>query len=486
MNVLNKIALIFTSAFMTFMPMAADETVEIELCENPDEISRFTEGLHYGLNNWLSHEFKYPLEAWEADPCDGVIADLIIGRDGHVLFYTVLGPRKEKGFHPAFQKEFERVLKKMQFFPAYKDGVPVASKLNVIISLTPHFDQGRPIPFGLEGIVENGSRALKKLKAERGAFCNNDTVLLTAVDKAYRMDVSNPVYAIANAGLHAACGKEERSVDVLEKCWDEYRVPVDLGNMDSYNEHRMYMTAQGYSGKFEIWLALARALHKGRIAIENCDSAYIDALDLIDARIIDRKLYDDPEPWKTRDKTIERIKRYERSMVNEWTRAAVAGPETPTWQKITRQHDINELSAGLSYWSKQGMINNAQIVQLTNLIESEREVLRNGKKATTKNDLNVFGTKALTIWLRDGDEGLRGFLSQIKNGDASKQLKNYMANLEKNYDENASVLADRKGVIESLACLVPSQGTDEAGCRAFYERRRAAEKVFPLKWLQSN
>ncbi|MBD5225648.1 MAG: hypothetical protein HDS68_06765 [Bacteroidales bacterium] len=116
----------------------------------------------------------------------------------------------------------------------------------------------------------------------------------------------------------------------------------------------------------------------------------------------------------------------------------------------------------------------------------EYDMIRKGKGVTHSDLLKLFGVRALAIWLAEGEEGMRSYIARTQSGEASKQLKSYLAKLEKNYDRNAAALADRNGVIESLACLVPPQGTDEQGQRAFYERRRAAEKVFPIKWLSSN
>ncbi len=79
---------------------------------------------------------------------------------------------------------------------------------------------------------------------------------------------------------------------------------------------------------------------------------------------------------------------------------------------------------------------------------------------------------------------MRGYISEIKGGEASDKLVKYLEKLEKRYDEKMPVLTDRSKVIESLACLMPPKGTGEADVHAFYDCREAVEEVFPVKWLR--
>ena len=75
------------------------------------------------------------------------------------------------------------------------------------------------------------------------------------------------------------------------------------------------------------------------------------------------------------------------------------------------------------------------------------------------------------------------FIAQIRDSKPSKKLLKYLSRLEKRKAANAVMLADRKAVLQSLACMVPPEGTDAAGVQAFYDRRKAVEDVFPIKWL---
>ncbi len=250
-----------------------------------------------------------------------------------------------------------------------------------------------------------------------------------------------------------------------------------------YNDWEKRPTQRDYNGKSEILLSLTRLIQYSYNGLETSMS-FADVDDLIGRRIIDGDLYRQAPNESVSRQRIDRLKR---DMVMEFSKGkAEIGVNTPVWEKITREYDVNELSSGLGYWVEQGMIDNAAVMQLSALIDREYELMRKGKGVTDKDRLNLFGTKALAVWLKEGEEGMRSYIAETQSGQGSKQLKSYLAKLQKSYDRNAAALADRKGVIEALACLVPSQGTDEEGCRAFYECRAAAEKVFPLKWLQSN
>ena len=175
-------------------------------------------------------------------------------------------------------------------------------------------------------------------------------------------------------------------------------------------------------------------------------------------------------------------------MVTEFSYGKIkVDQNTDSWQKVTRFLDVDELTASLSYWAERGSIKRgAQVSSIARQINNE-PFSHYMLKVKDKDLLQMSGVKMFALWLLSGEEGMRGYIADVKaSGEASGKLVKYLDKLEKNYAANAATLADRKGVIESLACLVPPQGTDEEGCRAFYERRRAAEKVFPIKWLYAN
>lgn len=109
--------------------------------------------------------------------------------------------------------------------------------------------------------------------------------------------------------------------------------------------------------------------------------------------------------------------------------------------------------------------------------------LISGQYAKNDDQLNLFGAKAMLVWLRDGDEGLSSYLAELRSGKLSGKLKKYLSRLEKRYNANSALLSDRRGVVEALACFVPPGFPTDDERRAFYARRRAVAEVFPIRWL---
>ena len=97
--------------------------------------------------------------------------------------------------------------------------------------------------------------------------------------------------------------------------------------------------------------------------------------------------------------------------------------------------------------------------------------------------MNLFGAKALAIWMHSGDEGLNQYFAMIRGGEPSKQLLKYIDKMEKNKAKNAELLADRQAVLQSLTCIAPTADTPEDDVNAFHARRKAVADVFPLRWL---
>ena len=235
-----------------------------------------------------------------------------------------------------------------------------------------------------------------------------------------------------------------------------------------------------YSGRTEISLALMNLIQRKDLDGES-ENAFDDVCDLINRRVVDGDLYNQAVDYSV---SIKKIERMERDLVMEYSNGvANIDRNTPLWEKVSREYSINELSYSLRYWAKRGQINNAQIEQLTALIDQDYDYMTKGKGVSNADKINLFGVRALAIWLQSGEEAMRSYISEIKGGEASNKLVKYLEKLEKRYDENKPLFIDREKVIESLACLMPPKGADDTAAKAFYDRRHAAEYVFPLRWL---
>ena len=286
----------------------------------------------------------------------------------------------------------------------------------------------------------------------------------------------NTATTISYAALESSLGKGNRAINIMDRNLHFYQTLDPLFYSD--NKTNPEIEIFHYIGRRAIGLAMMRAIQHDFNSSPQKDNAYLYVKDLIDQRMLDGELYEPRS--KNAQKTIDRMKR---DMVNEFFRKDVVGINEPVWAKKSRAYSTDEISYSISYWSDRGRIDNAQVAQLTALIDQTEWEISRGKKATRKDELNLFGAKAMAIWMQDGEAGLRNYINTILANEPSRQLKSYLNKLDKKLSANAAMLADRKVVLQSLACMVPPEGTDAAGVQAFYDRRKAVEDVFPIKWL---
>ncbi len=426
------------------------------------------------INRFFAENFRYPKDSWKRERIRSVRIEGIVRKDGSMIEMAYEGVTD-----PELISELERVVRKMHWTPGSNGKGPLNVIRSFSVDLTPWKDKGSPVPYGLESIITHGREGIENLSKLAPNLRQYDPS--ATIDNVKECALMFPEYtdvSVPFLGFLSAYGDSEKALTLADTLLISY-------NPDRYlkNDNRIRPLDRGYNGKSEILLSLTRLIQQSHYGL-NPDSAYADIDDLLNHRIVDGDIY---RRWNNNQRHKQRIEQMQRDMVMEFSKGkAGLDRTTPVWDKITREYSIDELSSGLAYWSDRGMIDNAAVGQLSALINQEYELMRKGKGVTDKDRLNLFGTKALAVWLKEGEEGMRSYIAETQSGQGSKQLKSYLAKLQKSYDRNAAALADRKGVIESLACLVPPQGTDEEGCKAFYERRRAAEKVFPLKWLQSN
>ncbi len=474
MNRIYKLLIASLLAVLSTWTAEASSTESITICEKPEIVCTFPDGIDFGLNEWLRKNLHYPLEAWAAVRSARVPAEFVISEDGKVIDHKFL-----IGVHPLLETELNRVIKKMNWVPAYNKGERVNTRVSIILELVPISPREERIPFGLEYVMRDGEKAYNKLKKSTRPYNNGDQKLYDNIKDINLLEPDLAKYTLGYAGICAARGDGKMAMNVMEKCWNNYAINPALDPV-----YRRIPMVRGYNGRTELWLGVSRVMHRMHAAAENTDTAFQEVLDVINARIIDRELMDKPFGRDYVEKAEKRVEQMKRDMVNEWVRLPLTDRNTPTWGKITRNYNVDELTSGLRYWAERGEIDNAQIVQLKNLIKQEYNAMTHGKNASSKDILNIFRTKALVIWLQNGKQGLHNFISSIKDCDeASDKLVKYLDNLNNQYARNAALLEDRDKVIESLVCMVPPEGTDAAGVQAFYDRRKAVEDVFPIKWL---
>lgn len=425
-----------------------------------------------GVNDFFRRHFKYPEDAWKAEKLRAVTVDCVIRKDG-----TVTGVECQKVKHPALLREIVRVAEKMRWTPAMHGGEKVNVYKSFYVDLNPGTSGGSTVPYGLESAEKQGRQSAASLK--RCTVVKDTPSFEENVAKLRKGAELFPEYTYISqpyVRLLSALGDAAGAVAMSDSCLRAYnKFRYVQGNPD------IRPPRNDYSGRTEIGLALMGLIQRKYVAGE-AENAFNDVCDLIDRRVADGDLYDQAVDYSV---SVKKIERMERDLVMEYSNGtANIDLNTSTWEKVSREYSINELSYSLRYWAKRGQINNAQIEQLTALIDQEYDYMTKGKGIKNPDKINLFGVKALAIWLQGGEEAMRGYVSEIKGGQASDKLVKYLEKLEKRYDEKMLVLTDRSKVIESLACLMPPKGTGEADVQAFYDCRKAVEEVFPVKWLR--
>lgn len=230
-------------------------------------------------------------------------------------------------------------------------------------------------------------------------------------------------------------------------------------------------------------MAMMRAMNHDISNSSMRDEAFNTTLNLIDNRIVDGDLMENPSKSELRV-SEKRIEQMRRSMVEELAHGRVQFSRSDNLQQrlgFGGGYSISEISSALGYWSERGMVDNAMILQMTNLIKSERENLLMGKNINTKR-INLFGVKALALWLYKGEKVMDDYIAYTIAQSDNDKLKKYLTTLQQNFKRNEMSLNDRAMVIKSLTTLVPKKCADAETTRLL-DCRKALGAVFPVKWL---
>ena len=444
------------------------------ICADPDQPAIFPGSIEEGIPKFFGYNMKYPKESWRAKRVQWVRVEMVIDTDGKVTnIRNIVDTKDSTLVDPALDSEIKRVLGKMTWYPAEKNGVAVNVDKTMLLRLCKYSDYS--IPYGMEYVEHDADKCLKKLRDAKEK--NEDIICAEPVLKdAAELFPFNTATTISYATLESSLGNGNRAINIMDRNLKHYQTKDPLFYSDTKANDGIEPFL--YIGRRAIGLAMMRAIQHDFNSSPQKDNAYLYVTDLIDQRMLDGELYEPRS--KNAQKAIDRMKR---DMVNEFFRKDVVGINEPVWAKKSRAYSTDEISYSLSYWSDRGRIDNAQVAQLTALIDQTEWEISRGKKATRKDELNLFGAKAMAIWMQAGETECRNYINTILANEPSRQLKSYLNKLDKKLSANAALLADRKAVLQSLACMVPPEGTDAAGVQAFYDRRKAVEDVFPIKWL---
>ena len=458
--------------FATF-PLLA----QMQICPDPDVCPE----IFGGIDKYLAKNFKYPYKALkEAGRKPWIFIECTITSDGQVIDL-----KTPDSTHPALKKELERVLGESKWLPAIKGSEPVNVRYKTSLMLT---ESWGGLPYGVRSYLKDADKSISTIKWTLPSSDDDLEKFENTLEEASEVSYSTrPRYPIAYATMETAIGGKDKAIAAIDSCWSYYHF-IPMKPLDGPWGLKLPRDKRaGHNNRTEVWLAVMRSMIHQYNSSEMADSAYVDALTLINRKIIDGDM---SEPLSENKKAeIERnILRMKKDMVNDFVRSDMVSTNTPGEVFIERDFNLNEAVKTLAYFNKKGITNgaitnHASVSQLTQMIQDEYNALNSSKKATSKEKLNLFGAKALAIWMQSGDEGLNQYFAMIRGGEPSKQLLKYIDKMEKNKAKNAELLADRQAVLQSLVCLAPTADTPEDEVKAFHARRKAVADVFPLSWL---
>lgn len=402
------------------------------------------------LGNWggdvgmfINKNFVYPIDAWRVQKWDEVKVSVLVRVDGKVEEFYIEN-KKEKP-HPLLIAEMERVIDKMEWKPGYEGLSPVNSYATFLFPLTSHFPKyNYHIPMGMKKPFEQAwFYACEWSLNEKDPVPDEqqEQQALRAMEKNGILFSDCP--QILTGLVRALCSKNRSGQAVMfaDNCLEEYQTRYETSSDPATGITIKMNKAENYSGRSEAWLGALRAIMHDYVSSAPVDTLYDAAVALIDARIADGYLYP-TDYWinpKGKSQYYNNLKSY------------------------MRFHPSDEAVG-------------------EEIAELEKDML-SGQYAKNDDQLNLFGAKAMLVWLRDGDEGFRSYLAELRGGKLSGKLKKYLSRLEKRYNANSALLSDRRGVVEALACFVPPGFPTDDERQAFYARRRAVAEVFPISWL---
>ena len=454
------------------LSMRADslETPNLTVCKKPQYPP-----VHAGsMENVIRYHFKYPAEAWKAQKLMSLDAILLIDSEGKVRDVET-----EKPIHPALLAELKRVMQKTSWYPASIKDAPVNVKYHQFLEFMS--DRIYRFPRGLDTYALNAEKIAKSWRKVSVLSEIGDSDLKTVEDAAGLVPEYLPI-AFNLIGYLNATGQSDKAMSVADSCYKAYHSLYK--SLDSISFVTNIRSARlGYNGRSEIATAMMRAMSHDISNSPNRDELFATVLDLIDARIIDGDLLENPSQRELRA-SEERVKQMRRSMVEELAGGRVSFSRSDELSKRVGRaggYSLEQISSSLAYWSDKGVVDNAMIVQLTNLIKSEREKILSGKNINKKS-INLFGVKALALLLHKGQPAMEEYMAQMIENTDNEKLKNYLTATLENFKRNEGLLTDKATMIKSLSCLVPEK-CDDPETKQLLEYRKTIAAIFPVKWL---
>ena len=436
-----------------------------------DEEASFPGGSR-GIERFLRKNFVYPEEAWGK------------AQTGPLRFYVrqdgVACGLQQGSMSPELYRELRRVFGLMPLWtPATVSGRPVNSAVSMDMLL---YDAGSGLPFHIvEAMKEVHGYLDTGRKYRHGADAEEASKAIAGLEDIVAYAAENVEAATALARWEMALGRKTEAVGTAGKCARTYH-----SNRGRMQADAIVAGLQGttvYDGRKDICAAMTCALLCAAAEDRRSEKAFRRTLDIIDGRI---RLQDVNTP-DNRPVNGEYRKLMEEKL------ALVMRPGTGG--VALNEEDRHEIAEARTYGGmmrvidkkvNDGKISNARVLQITRQMEDIKSLY--GKEPEMgKDSLNLYGLRALTLYLSQGIEAQRQYMDSLSG--QSKELKKYFEKMSENMRKHEAELSDRAAVIRSLACFAPineegdSKEEKKRRAKEFYRYRDAVKETYPLEWL---
>lgn len=428
------------------------------------------------MDKFIIDNLRYPAEAWNDtiySKKDVFGSNCIIRKDGRAIF-----PRPTD-MHPALSQEIARVVSLMPSWkPATKDGniVDVVFAISTSV-LDPFFH----IPYSGMPYVKKAIEASNSLK-ENYKF---------GISKAQTDSVSTLIYSVhekgwdemtstlAGARLLAMLGRYDDAVAMLDRALVKYH---DIGFTKDGHLGNLYPDLSCYNPKVELYSVMTlAAIYDMSGQKDKARETYDNAIWL--AGTMAEQGIRDNGTESQRSRHYYDLMREKAAIVSK-ERGASVRLNPSERREIDYEPRLGDTNWRIEQRMAEGKISNARLSQINGQMDMMNFDQSNRKSVSDA--FRLYKICAMLTGLRDGTEAEHAFFSEVSGGEAGKKMAKYFTKWSKDL---SLPVASHKEMLENIVFYAPlnvsgtENETDEAAAKAFYDKRKQIEEVYPLGWL---
>ena len=382
-------------------------------------------------------------------------------------------------------KEWLRLFHLMpRWMPAKVNGRPVDMACEFYVHMSETSDSG--LPYHLDPIWKDVRKEVEYGTVyKKGMERAEADSLIAKLSSIASYEPGHVGSSTALAGLLASEGQVYKSVLVAKACAESYHKDVENTLMDLKFDKSMaaLFVGNGFDCRDDLRASLSY--------LSACEYAGDDTLvrkayafvsDVINL-VMDFKYIDKKATWSNEE--YRRLMR-EKIYIALHERNTSVNLDDADRKEIMEGRTLIGMTRVIDKEIAQGNISNARILQITKELKEleKRAIFRD---SMGKDSLNLYGQRALTLYLSQGMDAQRQYMDSLSG--QSKELKKYFSKMSENIRKHEAELSDRAAVIRSLACFAPineegdSKEEKKRRAKEFYKYRDAVAAVYPLEWL---